>query len=93
MLPSAFLSIAAVLLPIVNAATVFMDKSCTSRPDWDDYWNEAITMAELTVQKLDSNTDVDFARIFRKLMKIDKGDNSRPHGYDFIRGKSMNNSV
>lgn len=69
-----------------KAITYWVDGSCKSRPNWDDYLSEAFSMARKANERLGSDTDFDFAAVFSRLFKFQKADD--PASVTKVRSES-----
>lgn len=73
-------SIGVLVLSIVTSRchatlyTYWVDESCSSRPDWDEYLKEALTMAAKANARIQSATDSDYANVFQKVFNTPKTD-------------------
>lgn len=63
---------------------LFVDKSCTDRPEWDGAFKLALNNAKRAYERLGSPTDTDFYRAVETLFKVDF---NNQQAINFIRRK------
>ncbi|KAL9616857.1 MAG: hypothetical protein Q9160_008313 [Pyrenula sp. 1 TL-2023] len=52
----------------------WVDDSCKSRPNWDEYLKEAFHLAERSAQRLADDTDKDYHYVFKRTFNTEKTD-------------------
>ena len=64
----------ALSLPLVaHSKSIYIDSSCTDRAGWNDYWEETMTLAKRSVERINSATDTDFETVWRRIFRAEKG--------------------
>lgn len=73
MLLTVLLSVLCVFVQ-ADPRTYWVDSSCTEGPGWSEWLEEAFKMAEAAARRLGSDTDTDFANVFKRIYRVDKSD-------------------
>jgi len=59
------------LSAIAHCKSIYLDSSCTSRLEWNDYWSETIQLATRGSERMQSQSDTDFQAVFKRIFLTD----------------------
>jgi hypothetical protein len=69
-------------LPLVaHCKTVYIDSSCTSISNWNEYWRDARSSAKRAVERMQSASDTDFAAVFKRIFHTEMGSPEGRYAY------------
>lgn len=68
-----FILLALSLPLVVNSKSIYIDSTCTSKTEWNDYWKEAQGHTKRAVERIDSGSDTDFEAVFKRIYQTEKG--------------------
>jgi hypothetical protein len=63
------------LLPLVScySRSLYIDKSCTTKDGWENYWKETEEFASQALKRMKDKSDTDFAAVFTRIFQTTKG--------------------
>ncbi|KAH7083834.1 hypothetical protein FB567DRAFT_92897 [Paraphoma chrysanthemicola] len=80
------ISVAGLVLPFqVHCLSVFVHKSCSDRSNWNAYFEESLNHARISVRRLDSASDTDFAAVFRRIFHTEKSSQTAAWARDMMK--------
>jgi hypothetical protein len=59
--------------------TYWVHSSCTARPEWSAYLQETFDAAKSAANRLSSDTDTDFANVFKRIFHFSKDEDTDAH--------------
>ena len=60
------------LLPLVYSRTLYIDKTCTDKPGWGDYWKEVEDFTSQALKRVKDDTDESFNQVFIRIFRTTK---------------------
>jgi hypothetical protein len=63
----------AFLLPLIaHCKSLWIDRSCTTKAQWNFYWHEQQEFAKRAVHRMGKSSDFDFDRVFKRVFKTEE---------------------
>ncbi|EAT77241.1 hypothetical protein SNOG_15308 [Parastagonospora nodorum SN15] len=56
----------------VHCKTYFVHESCSAKDGWNKYMNEALSFAKKSAERLNSDSDTDFAAVYKRIFQAEK---------------------